>query len=166
MRRAAPTAGLSPQLIKHFAIATVTITALLALFASGEDWGAQAQMQAVDAKNQLANAEAEKLGTKKLRAKLKVRQGDGGSMEMGGDSGMGSGGGGGGSLYPEPPPRYAAAAQPGGPPQTEFGRASGPGREQTAGPRKPTPKRTPTEAELEAMLEASRQRSGGSDSDD
>lgn len=73
MRRAAPSAPISAQQLKHFAIVAVVITALLALFASGEDWEAQAQVQAAQAKNRLADAEAEKLGTKKLRSHMKVR---------------------------------------------------------------------------------------------
>ena len=72
MRRAKPPGPLSPQLLKHFAAATVALTSLLALFASGADWGAQAQIQTVAAKNRLAATEAEKLGPKKLAAKLKI----------------------------------------------------------------------------------------------
>jgi hypothetical protein len=166
MRRAAPTAGLSPQLIKHFAIATVSITALLALFATDADWGAQAQLDDVEARNRLAAAEAEKLGAKKVLAKLKIKKRSGGSMTMDDGGGMGSGGGGGGSFDPEPPARYAGTPPAGGPPQTEFGRAAaGPGRERSKQPRQDA-KRAPTEEELEAMLEASRQRSGSSSSDD
>jgi hypothetical protein len=168
MRRAAPTAGLSPQLIKHFAIATVSVTALLALFATDADWGAQAQLDEVEARNRLAAAEAEKLGAKKVLAKLKIKKRSGSSMTMddGGGMGSGGGGGGGGSFDPEPPARHAGMPQAGGPPQTEFGRAAaGPGRERSKQPR-PDAKRAPTEEELEAMLEASRQRSGSSSSDD
>lgn len=75
MRRAITTGPLSPKLIKHFATATVVLTGLLAMFASGEDWGAQAQIGSVEAKNQLAATEAEKVGTKKLAAKLRVKDG-------------------------------------------------------------------------------------------
>jgi hypothetical protein len=165
MRRAAPTAGLSPQLIKHFAIATVSITALLALLASGEDWGAQAQLDEVEARNRLATAEAEKLGAKRVLPKLKIRESGGGSM--GGGSDMGSGGGGEGSFYPEPPAHYAAPPQAGGPPQPEFDRAAaGPGRDGRRQQPKQEIKRKPTEEELEAMLEASRQRSGSASSSD
>lgn len=95
MRRAAPTLAISPKLLKHFAAATVTITLLLALFATDEDWGARAQLEANETKNQLAAAEAEKLGTKKLASKLKVREPSGGGF--GTDEG---GGGGGGSWSP------------------------------------------------------------------
>lgn len=164
MRRAAPTAGLSPQLIKHFAIATVSITAMLALFASGEDWGVQSRLEAVEAKNRLAAAEAEKLGARKIIPKLKIRRGTG-SMAMGDDS-MGSGGGG-GSFYPEAPSDYAGVSRSGEAGQTEFGRAAaGPQDDRSTKGRKPGTKRKPTEEELETMLEASRQRSGGSGSDD
>ena len=75
MRRTAPTGPLSPQLIKHFAMATVALTGLLAIFASDADWGAQAQIGAVEANNQLLTAEAERLGTRHLAAKLVVRPG-------------------------------------------------------------------------------------------
>jgi hypothetical protein len=143
----------------------VSITALLALFATDADWGAQAQYEDVEAKNRLAAAEAEKLGAKKIEAKLKIRKGTG-SMGGGGGSDFGSGSGGGGSLYPEPPPRYAATPQAGSAGQTEFGRNTGPGSERSKQPAKPAKKRTPTEEELEAMLEASRQRSGSASSDD
>ena len=75
MRRTAPTGPLSPKLIKHFAVATVALTGLLAIFASGEDWGAQAQIGAVQENNQVLTAEAEQLGTRRLAAKLKVMPG-------------------------------------------------------------------------------------------
>lgn len=103
MRRAAPTLAVSPKLLKHFAAATVTITLLLALFATDEDWGARAQLEANETRNQLAAAEAEKLGPKKLASKLKVREPSGGGF--GTDEG---GGGGGGTWYPN---KSAASAE-------------------------------------------------------
>ena len=72
MRRTAPTLPISPQLLKHFAIATLVLTGLIAMFASGEEWGAQAQLKAVDAKNKLIRTETEKLGTRKLANVLKI----------------------------------------------------------------------------------------------
>ena len=75
MRRAAPTGPLSPRLIKHFAVTTVVLTGLLALFASGEQWGARAQIGAVEAHNQLLKTEAEQVGTRRLAAKLIVSPG-------------------------------------------------------------------------------------------
>lgn len=101
MRRAAPTLAISPKLLKHFAAATVTITLLLALFATDEDWGARAQLEANQAKTQLAAAEAEKLGTKKIASKLKINQTPGGGF--GTDEG-GGGGGGGSDWSPRKPP--------------------------------------------------------------
>lgn len=97
MRRAAPTLAISPKLLKHFAAATVTITLLLALFASEEDWGARAQIEANQAQTQLAAAEAEKLGTRKIASKLKVNQTPGGGF----GTDEGGGGGGGGSWAPK-----------------------------------------------------------------
>ncbi len=168
MRRAAPSAGLSPQLIKHFAIGTVSVTALLALFASDADWGAQAQLDAAADQNQLATAEAEKLGKKKVLSKLKIRKASGSGMSMGGDSGSGGGGGGGGGGFdPEPPSDYTATPQTAGLTQAELARAAaGQGRERYKGQPKKEIKRKPTEEELAAMLEASRQRSGSTSSDD
>ena len=75
MRRPAPTGPLSPKLIKHFAAATIALTGLLAMFASGEDWGARAQIGSVNANNQVLMAEAEQLGTRRLAAKIKVQPG-------------------------------------------------------------------------------------------
>lgn len=164
MRRVAPSAGLSPKLIKHFAIGTVSVTALLALFASDADWGARAQLDAAADQNQLATTEAEKLGKKRVIAKLKIRRDSGGGMSMGGDSG---GGGGGGGLDPEPPSDYTATPQTAGLTQAELARAAaGQGRERYKGQPKQEIKRKPTEEELAAMLEASRQRSGSTSSDD
>ena len=87
MRRTAPTLSISPKLLKHFAAATIVITLLLALFASDEDWGARAQIEAAQTKNQLAATEAERLGTGKLASKLKVRTNTGGGF--GADEGGG-----------------------------------------------------------------------------
>jgi hypothetical protein len=163
MRRAAPTAGLSPQLLKHFAIATVAVTALLALFATEANWGAQAQLEATAANNRLAAAEAEKLGARRLEAKLKIKRRSGGSMasDVAADSGSGGGGGGGSGYYPDPPARLVAEQRPGPMRPPEFGGGgAGPRDDRSTAPRKQEKKRAPTEAELEAMLEASRQRSG------
>lgn len=73
MRRAPRSSAISPQQLKHFAFAAVAITALLAVLASGEEWGASAQAEAIAAKNQLAATEAQKLGTRKVATSLKVK---------------------------------------------------------------------------------------------
>jgi len=87
MRRAKQSPAISPQQLKHFAAAAVAATLLLALFATDEDWGAQAQIEANAAKTQLAVTEAEKLGTGKLANKLKVQSNTGGGF--GNDEGGG-----------------------------------------------------------------------------
>jgi hypothetical protein len=163
MRRAAPTAGLSPQLVKHFAIATVSVTALLALFASGEDWGAQAQYADIEAKNRLAAAEAEKLGAKKIRMKSKQPAG---SMDYDAAPDFSTGGGGGGSYSRAPTARQntAKGPPPGAPmPTRPSDQPAGPTQVEARNKAKP---KAPTQEELDAMLEASRQRSGGTESDD
>ena len=106
MRRAISTGPLSPKLIKHSAIATVALTGLLAIFASGEDWGAQAQIGTVEAKNQLAATEAERFGSKKLAAKLRVKDGPAASA-FGDDEGHDFGAYGGGDSPQKPSPEPA-----------------------------------------------------------
>ena len=102
MRRVKPSAGLSPQQLKHIAVAAVTITGLLALFASGADWGVKAQVNAVEAKNQLAEAEAQKLGTRKVTSAMAVNKAvDTGFGEVAGPSAIGISGVG-GSVGPAP----------------------------------------------------------------
>ena len=66
MRKPAPQLPLSPKLLKQFAIATVIITGLVAMFANGEAAQMQAEVHAREAKNQLLATEAEKLGTRKI----------------------------------------------------------------------------------------------------
>jgi hypothetical protein len=97
MRRQAPTMAISPQQLKHFAAATVAITALLALFAGGEQASVAAQVRATQAKNDLNAAGQKNLGTKRIANKLALRPTMGGGFgeEAGGDFGSGGGGGGG-----------------------------------------------------------------------
>ena len=75
MRRAAPALPISPKLLKHFAAITLVLTACIAIFADGE--GREAIQEQVDmraARNQLIETEAEKLGTKKVKANLSFRE--------------------------------------------------------------------------------------------
>lgn len=74
MRRAATKGPISPQLLKHFAVATIAVTGLLALFSSGSDLGATAQIRAINNGNQLARAEVAQFGAKRVAAKLQVRK--------------------------------------------------------------------------------------------
>ncbi|MCC6925792.1 hypothetical protein [Novosphingobium sp.] len=119
MRRAAPTLAISPKLLKHFAAVTVVLTILLAIFASDEDWGAEAQLEAAQAKNQLIAKEAEKFGAKKLASSLKVREADRGTG-FGSDEGGEGGGGGGWKRSARPAPEVSGPRQgPRGVPQLE-----------------------------------------------
>lgn len=188
MRRPAPTLPVSPQQLKHFAIATVVITGLLALFAGGEEAGLAAQIEATQAKNDLLEAEQKKLGTRKLKAHLKLKDqsksqfafSDGGEVsDMQADWG---GGGGGGQVSARQMPRMGSRN---GPPQASNPFAPPPGldrpgqtvqrrrmamppgmkgpedldNEQEAGKGGP-----PTPEQIEGLRAASRQRSGGSGS--
>ena len=113
MRRVKPSAGLSPQQLKHIAVAAVTITGLLALFASGADWGVKAQVNAVEAKNRLVEAEAQKLGTRKITNAMAVNTAAAVRFgEAAGPSAIGISGGG-ESMAPAPGPAVVRQA-PGG----------------------------------------------------
>lgn len=72
MRRAAPALLVPPKLLQHFAAVTVVITLLLAVFASGADWGAPAQLKKIEDRNQGFKAEAQKLGQTTLVNKLNI----------------------------------------------------------------------------------------------
>jgi hypothetical protein len=163
MRRAAPTPPVSPKLLKHFAAATIVITLLLALFATDEDWGASAQIEANATKNQLATAQAEKLGTRKIAGKLKVRGNTAGGG-FGSDEGGDVGGGGGGSWQSRP-----AQPAPGGrvtrgadAPTIGLSAEEMPGRDRSKIKRKPkeVEKPKPDATQIEQILENSRRRSG------
>lgn len=164
MRRSAPTLAVSPKLLKHFAAATVVVTLLLALFATDEDWGARAQIEANATKNQLAAAEAEKLGPKRIASKLKVRgntAGGGFGSDEGGDFG---GGGGGGSwqsrpAQPAPAGRVTRGADA---PTIGLSAEEMPGRDRSKIKRKPkeVEKPKPDATQIDQILENSRRRSG------
>lgn len=66
MRRPAPTLQLSPRLIRQFALITLIVTALLAMFSSGENAELTQVIKDREAKNQLARAQVEKLGADKV----------------------------------------------------------------------------------------------------
>ena len=121
MHRRSVQSTLSPRLLKHFAAVTVVLTALLAVFAGGEDWGAKAQIDAVQAKNQLAATEAAKLGTRRVASTLKIADSVG-AARFGDDEGIAVSNGGGGAYAPLIPRRpvvrkpLAALANPSNPP--------------------------------------------------
>ena len=102
MRRTAPTGSLSSKLIKHFAVATVALTGLLAIFASDADWCSQSQTRSAKTNNQLAATGTVQLETEPLAGRLKVRPGPGGgSFEP--DPSYDFGDGGGNSASPPAP---------------------------------------------------------------
>lgn len=74
MGRRSNSPPISAGMLKHFAAATVAITTLLAMFAGGDDIGVAAQIEAQQARNQLAAAEQQSLGTKKVSNSLKVKK--------------------------------------------------------------------------------------------
>lgn len=104
MRRVIATGPLSPKLLKHFAMATVGLTGLLALFTSDQDWGAKAQIGAVETQNRVLAAESDKLGPRRLAARLVVREGPA-PAQFGEESGYDFGETGGGAPRREPEPR-------------------------------------------------------------
>ena len=166
MRRRSTTSALSPKLLKHFAAATVVVTTLLAVFASGEDWGAQAQIQAVEAKNQLANTENEKLGFKRIGAAVKLAKAAsrrGFAEEEGIDTTGGSVGGG----YAPPAPQAATAGifpPPSAAPLSPL--PPMPGAQPAPAKAKPVQSKAPSPDEIAQITAKSAQRSGAGSSDD
>ncbi|MBS0481198.1 MAG: hypothetical protein JSR96_03430 [Proteobacteria bacterium] len=71
MRRQSQVKSLPPELLRQFAIITLIITAVIAMFANGEQAKIKAMVEAREAKSRLATAEAEKLGKRKLGAAFK-----------------------------------------------------------------------------------------------
>lgn len=78
MRRQAPTVELSPQLLRQFGLITLIITALIAMFASGEHEQVEAAMQARAARNHLLAVEARKIGSRKIVAAMNIKPEQGG----------------------------------------------------------------------------------------
>lgn len=103
MRRPAPQLPLSPKLLKQFAGVTLVVTGLVALLANGEAAKMQAEVQAREARNELLASEAERLGTRKVAASMKVKTQMGGwgsdtGGEGGGEGSVDPGSGGGASI--------------------------------------------------------------------
>ena len=126
MRRAAPPLPISPKLLKHFAAVTLVLTASIAMFADGESREAiTSQVDMRTARNQLLETEAEKLGTKKLKAHLTIKDNrraylpfadEGQTNEFGAEGGGAGGGSGSGARGPRRP------GGPGGPAHMEPGK--------------------------------------------
>lgn len=105
MRRPAPTVQLSPKVIRQFALITLIVTALLAMFSSGENAEVVQAIKDREAKNQLARAEVSKLGADKVgtvfRKQKREEYGEGFEKLNGPESGS-SGGGSGGASWAGP----------------------------------------------------------------
>ena len=168
MRRRSTTAALSPKLLKHFAAATVALTALLAVFACGADWGVQAQIGVVEAKDQLVSTEAEKLSTKRIGNTLEIANGAA-AGRFGEDEGSNSGGAADGSLASARPaastPRrpensaWAMTTDPAVPP-------SPPGSQPSPTGSKPAPANKPSPEAIAQITARSAQRSGAAGAGD
>jgi hypothetical protein len=165
---------ISPQLLKHFAAATVAITACIALFADGS--ATEAVVEQVKA-NEVKKAEVDMMGSRKVAGqKLQVRstsssvpvEDDGPSGDAIVTSTAGSGpllppvpGNGNfqqyrqGQAVPMPP---GAPSADGAPPRPAPGTAP---RRQT----RPAPGTSPDPEQLEKIREAARQRAGSSSAD-
>lgn len=74
MRRPAPTVQLSPYVIRQFALITLIGTALVAMFADGENSQLAEAIKARDAKNRLERQEAAKLGARKVGTAFKKEE--------------------------------------------------------------------------------------------
>ena len=173
-RRSAKTA-LSPKLLKHFAAAAALATAFLAVVTSQADWGAQAQVEAVEAKNQLAKTEAEKLGTRRVVTTLRIANGVGVASfgDEGGDFGSGGGGGG---YAPRVPHTSAVSTDPASAGLTGGSATPAPGRPDLPPPlpgsvstpakARPGPVQNPSPEEIAQITASSGQRSGAARSGD
>lgn len=162
-------------MLKHFGAATVVMTALLAVFASGDEWGARAQVEAVEAKNQLVATEAEKFGTRRVAKSLKVADGVGASFGNDEPEIVGGVGGGGGYAAPalaqpvpsatpfaqsKPKPKYKAnPLEPNKPPEP-------PGSDQAPGEFHADEAPAPSAQQVANITASSARRSGGSGSGD
>ncbi len=173
MRRAVPTIPVTPGMLRHFAVLTVAITGCLAMFADGENRQlVEDKLKARQAQNQALRAQAEKGATLRTVGGLKIAKGT--RVDHSGDSAPNSGSApdGGGTIDPSgryaqmnPPPAAGPAyganpaysGQPG--PATEYGPRAGNPEFYSRKPKAP-PARTPSQEEIDAMMAASRARSG------
>jgi hypothetical protein len=188
MRRVAPAIPVTPRLFRHFAIVTVVLTSCLALFADGENQAAIAEsIKTQQTKSAVRKAEQEKLGSRKLIATKTRTRASNNDVPV--DSARPPASGGGYDPYELAEPEFrdfrqtgrarsagaagyaavayqdagsdmAGAIGPDGGPM--LGPQTGPAK----GPQKGKAKRPqpPTQEEIEAMLAASRERSGQSGS--
>lgn len=175
MRRPVQPLPISPKLLKHFAAATVVLTGLIALFAGGEQSQIAQELAEREARNQLAQTEAEVIGTQEVGQPENTRvKGSWGS------DGPESTGFSGASTDPNPPQMLAGrpprgpqvgpmrgtpqflSPPPGAPGSTARVRGIPIGDEREDTRSQPTEPTSPTADQAAALLESSRARSGGS----
>lgn len=175
MRRPVQPLPISPKLLKHFAAATVVLTGLIALFAGGEQSQIAQELAEREARNQLAQTEAEVIGTQDVGQPETTR-----TKGNWGSDGPENSGYSGASTDPNPPPMLAGRPPRG--PQVGPMRGSPPyltpppgaagsnarlrgipvgDEREDASSRTPDPT-SPTADQAAALLESSRARSGGS----
>lgn len=167
MRHPAPALPISPQLLKHFAAATVAITACVALFADGS--ATEAVVEQVKA-NEVRKTEASMMGPRKVAGqKLQVRQSSSSvPVDEPGPSGDGAGTTtvASGPLLPPAPDQGGlqhyrqgqAVPLPPGAPGAEWVTA----RPIAQGPVRPARGSVPDPEQLERIRAAARQRAGSS----
>lgn len=98
MARHAPTLPITPKMLRHFAVATVTITGMLALFADGESREAiENQLTAQKEKNAVKIAERDAGGKRSVTAITKKYQNTAPPPPVFGGDGLAGDGGGFGS---------------------------------------------------------------------
>lgn len=103
MRRPVQSLPISPKLLKHFAAVTVVLTGLIALFAGGEQSQFAQELAEREARNKLAQTEAEKLGTHEVAYDAPRR-----TAGSWGSAGQDDPGFSGASTDPNPPPMMAS----------------------------------------------------------
>lgn len=171
MNPAARALPISPSVFRHFAIITIAITGCVALFADGESREAiVSQVEARSARNDLLKAEADKLGTRTLKASgLRLRDSKRSYLAFAPDEPVSD------SNYGAPMdgsettvgeslrPHGAGLNLPGAARQTA---TAPPGLPTGAAPAARKQQAQPTAEQLAAIAAASRARSGSSSEDD
>lgn len=176
MRRPVQSLPISPKLLKHFAAVTVVLTALIALFAGGEQSQIAQELAEREARNKLAQTEAETVGSREVADEAPRR-----SAGSWGSAGQDDPGFSSGSTDPNPPPMMASNGPkgrqigpglgrpayltpppgpvPGGNAATMRGIERDRDDDTRPDPREPT---SPTADQAAALLQSSLARSGGS----
>ena len=170
MQRPVPPLPISPRLLKHFAAATAALTALIALFAGGEQSQVAQELAEREARNQLAQSEAEVIGPRELG-----QPDTGRTQGSWGSDGPASAGFSGGSTAPDPSPGLAWRSQLGAmrrqprfvvPAPGATNRDLPHGEDAEAARDTPAEPTSPTAEQAAALLQSSQARSGSSGNGD